>query len=226
MTCWNSADLCAVRFSLLNPDGTPLYDELDGSAYTMKPVSLAVSPTVDAGETVTSRDGCGEICYTRSDPDVETGAGLVLTLCTFDVETIALVTAAEVFAANGQPGFAKGTQTASPVESHFWTKTFDGSSRVAAPNLWWHHVFPNVTWTLGNYTLGRDNLQMVLNGTASESANIGSGGFADVPIVTDPFWVMAFTSDDIPDPDVAPYDANGLACGFVDTPADPSPSSP
>lgn len=224
MACWNSADLCAVRFSLLNPDGTPLYGETDGSAYTMKPVSLAVTPTVDAGESVTTRDGCGNICYTRTDPDVETGADLVLTLCTFDPEMIALATSAEIFTANSQPGFAKGTQTASPVEAHFWTKTFDGSSRVASPNNWWHHVFPNVTWTLGNYTLGRDALQLVLNGTASESANIGSGGFDDVPSVTDPFWVMAFTADDIPDPDVAPYNQNGLACGFIDTGS--SPASP
>lgn len=224
MACWNSADLCAVRFSLLNPDGTPLYSEVDGSAYTMSPVSLQVTPTVDAGETVTTRDGCGDICYTRSDPDVETGADLVLTVCSFDPELISLVTSAEIFEANGQPGFAKGTQTAVPVESHFWTKTFDGSSRVAAPNSWWHHVFPSVQWSLGNYTLGRDALQLVLNGTASESANLGTGGFDDVPVVTDPYWVMAFTADDVPDPDVAPYNAHGLACGFVDTPG--SPASP
>jgi hypothetical protein len=118
----------------------------------------------------------------------------------------------------GEPGFAKGTQTASPVEAHFWTKTLDGSSRVASPNNWWHHVFPNVTWTLGNYTLGRDNLQMVLNGTAQESGTLGTGAFQDVPSITDPYWVAAYTADDVPDPSVAPYNENGLECGFIDTP--------
>lgn len=218
MACWNSADLCAVRFSLLDTDGSPLCGESDGSAYTMTPISLQVTPTVDAGETVTTRTGCGDICYTRTDPDVETGADLVLTLCSFDPELIALAVSAEVIMANGEPGWAKGTQTASPVEAHFWTKTFDGSSQVASPNSFWHHAFPRVTWTLGNYTLGRDALQMVLNGSAAPSGTIGNGAFGDIPATQDPFWVAAWTADDIPDPEEAPYDQYDLACGFFDTP--------
>ena len=219
MACYNSADLCAVRFSLLDTDGSPLCDETDGTVYTMTPLSLQVNPTVDSGQTVTTRTGCGDVCYTRTDPDVETGADLTLTLCNFDPEFIALATGAEVFEANSLPGFAKGTTTGDAVEAHFWTKTLDGSSQVASPNNRWHHVFPNVTWTLGNYTLGRDNLQMVLNGSATESANLGEGGFSDIPTISDPYWVAAFTADDMPDPDEAPYNAGGLACGFVDTPA-------
>lgn len=219
MACWNSADLCAVRFSLIDEDGSPLYSETDGTVYTMAPISLAVTPTVEAGESVTTRTGCGDVCYTRTDPDVETGADLVLTLCNFDPEFIALAVGAEVITNESQPGFAKGTSVAPAVEAHFWTKTFDGSSRVASPNNWWHHVFPNVVWTLGNYTLGRDNLQMVLNGTATENGNLGTGGFSDLPAIVDPYYVAAFTANDIPDPTVAPYNVGGLACGFVDTPA-------
>ena len=67
MACWNSADLCAVRVSLLNADGSPDQNEPDGTAYLMTPISLAVTPTVDAGETVTVRTGCGDVCYTRTD---------------------------------------------------------------------------------------------------------------------------------------------------------------
>jgi hypothetical protein len=221
MACWNSADLCAVRFSLLDTDGSPLYGEPDGTVYTMQPISLAVTPTTDAGETVTTRTGCGDICYTRTDPDVETGADLVLTLCSFDPEFIALAIGAEVIteAPSTNIGWAKGTTSADPVESHFWTKTFDGSSQVAAPNNYWHHVFPRVTWTLGSYTLGRDVLQMVLNGTAAPSGTIVNGGFDDIPTIVDPYFVAAYTAEDIPDPDEAPYDQNGIACGFVDTPA-------
>lgn len=225
MSCFNSADLMAARLSLLDTDGSPLCDELDGTVYTMKPISLQITPTVDTGESVTTRAGDGTICYTRTDPDVETGADLVLTLCNFDPEFIALAVGAEVITNEGEPGFAKGTQTADAVEAHFWTRTLDGSSQVASPNSFWHHVFPDVTWTLGNYTLGRDNLQLVLNGTAQESGTLGAGGFSDVPAITDPYWVAAFTADDIPDPDVSPYNENGLECGFITTPAC-SPASP
>ena len=222
MACWNSADLCAVRFSLLESDGSPLFSEPDGSVYTMSPISLAVTITEDAGETVTTRTGCGDICYTRTDASVETGADLVLTLCSFDPEFIALAIGAEVITNESQPGWAKGTTAADPVEAHFWTKSLDGSTQVAAPNSYWHHVFPSVTWTLGSYTLGRDVLQMVLNGTAAPNGNLGGGGFEDVPVIVDPYFVAAFTAADIPDPDVSPYNQNDLACGFIDTPGSSS----
>jgi hypothetical protein len=185
----------------------------------MAPISLAVTPTVDAGETVTVRTGCGDVCYTRTDADVATGADLVLTLCNYDPEFIALAVGGEIFTENGQPGYAVGTTAADPVEAHFWTKTKDGSSAVAAPNTYWHHVFPNVTWSLGNFTFGRDSLQMVLNGTASASSSIFAGAFEDIPSIVDPFFFASWTATDIPDPDAAPYNANGLACGFVDTPS-------
>jgi hypothetical protein len=185
----------------------------------MTPISLAVTPTVDAGETVTTRTGCGDVCYTRTDPDVPTGADLVLTLCNYDPELIGLAIGAEALTVNTAPGFAVGTNAADPVEAHFWTKSLDGSAQNASPNNWWHHVFPNVTWAPGNFTFGRDSLQMVLNGTASSSASIGTGAFQDIPVIADPFFFASWTADDIPDPDVAPYNENDLSCGFITTPA-------
>lgn len=219
MPCWNSADLCAVRFSILDADGSPLCDEPEGSAYSMTPISLAVTPTVDTGETVTTRTGCGDICYTRTDPDVDTGADLVLTLCNLDPELIALATGAEVLTVNGEPGYAKGLTAGPAVEFHAWTKSLDGSAQNASPNSYWHWVWPSVRFSLGNKTLGRDSLQPVLNGTASASASIGAGGFSDIPATVDPFYEAVWTADDIPDPDVAPYNEQDLSCGFITTPA-------
>ena len=121
--------------------------------------------------------------------------------------------------ANAQPGYALGVGAAGAVEAHFWTKTKDGSAAVASPNTYWHHVFPSVVWTIGNFTFGRDNLQMVLNGTASPSSSLLAGGFSDIPTIVDPYFFASWTSDDIPIADVAPYNENGLACGFIDTPA-------
>ena len=123
MACYNSADLLAVRFSLLDVDGSPLCSEVDGSAYDMKPVSLAITPTVETGETVTNRAGDGTICYTRTDPDVPTGADLVLTICTFDVELIALATGAESYVdptagrrqPSGSPRETRSNPTSGPV---------------------------------------------------------------------------------------------------------------
>ena len=141
MACWNSADLCAVRFSLLDSDGSPLCDEPDGTAYSLTPISAGGNPDSRRGGDSDNRTGSGDICYTRTDPDVATGADLVLTLCNFDPEFIALAAGAEMLTANGQPGWAKGVQVATPVEAHFWTKSLDGSSsecvaeQLVAPRL-------------------------------------------------------------------------------------------
>jgi hypothetical protein len=224
--CYTSADLLAVRSSLLDVGGDPLCGETDGTAYDMKPVSLQITPTVDAGQTVTNRAGDGSICYTRTTPDVPTGADLVLTICVFDVELIGLMGGYEVYTENGAPAMAVGTQVGDPVETHFWTNALDGSSPVAAPNTYWHHVYPNVTWTVGNHSFVQDALQMVLNGKAQVSSSIGAGGFSDIPTTpTDPYWWNVWTSDDLPDPDASPYNQDGATCGFIDTPAC-SPSSP
>ena len=224
--CYTSADLLAVRGSLLDADGSPLCGETDGTAYDMKPVSLQITPTVDAGETVTNRAGDGTICYTRTTPDVPTGADLVLTICVFDVELIGLFTGGEVYTENAAPAMAIGTQVGDAVESHFWTRSLVGSSAAASPNTYWHHVFPNVLWSVGNFQMGQDALQMVLNGTAQVSSSIGAGGFSDIPTTpTEPYWWNVWTADDIPDPDDPPYNEGGATCGFIDTPAC-SPASP
>lgn len=224
--CYTSADLLAVRVSLLDTDGSPLCGETDGTAYDMKPVSLQITPTVDAGETITNRAGDGTICYTRTTPDVPTGADLVLTICVFDVELIALMTGSESYTENSAPAMAVGTEVGDPVESHFWTRALVGSSPAASPNTYWHHVYPNVTWAIGNHTFGQDALQMVLNGTAQVSSSIGAGGFSDIPTTpTQPYWWNVWTADDLPDPDVPPYNQDGATCGFIDTPTC-SPASP
>ena len=59
-----------------------------------------------------------ETCVTPvPTPDVPTGADLVLTVCTFDVELISLVTGGESYTVNSASAMAIGTQTPSPVES-------------------------------------------------------------------------------------------------------------
>lgn len=225
--CYTSADLCGVRWSLLDDTGAPIFDNTDGSAYNLSPISLQINPTVSTGDTFEQRDGCGNVCYTATNPDTNTGADLTLTLCTLDVESIALATGASIVIDGSAEniGFAIGTDTGPNTEFHAWTKSFDDSARVASPREWWHHVFPNVVWTLGNQTLQQNSLTVTLNGTATTSSNLGDGGFSDVPETIQPgipYWYMPFLASDIPVASEAPYNANGIGCGYVDTPADDS----
>jgi len=225
--CYTSADLCAVRISVLNEDGSPIFSNVDGSAYDLSPISLQINPTSSTGDTFEQRNGCGDICFTRTNPDSNTGADLVLQLCEIDYEFIALALGTSIIVDGSAEniGVAYGTSTGAPVEFHAWAKTYADSSAVASPRTYVHHVFPNVTWTVGSQTLQQNARIVTLNGTATTSSTIGDGGFGDIPETIQPgiaYYWAEFVADDIPVATEAPYNANGLACGYVDTPADDS----
>ena len=224
--CYNSADLCGVRISLIADDGTPIFSNPDGSAYNLNPIQLTTSVNVSTGDTFEQRNGCGDVCYTKTNPDTETGEDLTLTLCTYDTEFIALATGGgNIFDGSTEHiGFWKGVEASPLTEFHAWSKSFDGSSRVASPRSWWHHTWPQVTWTLGDRSFGENSLIVTLNGTAVPNGNIGDGGFSDIPETRDAgsWYTASWLADDIPVATEAPYNANGIACGYIDTPADDS----
>ncbi len=220
--CYVSADLCGFRASILEEDGSPDFGLALGTVYTLKVISLQVAPTQDAGDNTTFRDACGEIYYTRSVPATSTGATLTLTLARYELETIAGLTGAEVITGPGSlPGYSLGTDTPAATEVHIWTKAFQdgGATRVASPNEWYHVCYPHVVWTAGSKTFQSDPLNYVLTGTATTNGNIGTGGFGDIPAITNDPYEIAWLDDDIPDPDVSPYNGESDVCGMIDTPA-------
>jgi hypothetical protein len=219
--CYTSADLCAVRISVLNDDGTRIGSNPNGSAYTMDPISLAFSSVVSTGEVVEQRNGCGDLCFSRRTADQTTGQTLTLTLCKLDPEFISLATGAAVLLDGSAEviGFDQGISAPPAVELHAWTKAYDVGSQVASPRSYVHHVWPYVKFTLGDGTLELNNWQVVLSGTATPNGNLGSGSFGDLPASGISGFYANFLEDDIPDPDTSPYDQNGLSCGFIDTPA-------
>lgn len=221
--CYQSLDLCAVRASVLNADGTRIGSNPNGSAYNLSPISLGRSPIVSTGESFEQRDGCGNICVSITDPDVTTGENLTLTLCQLDLELINILTGASVLLDGGGEVFGveapDPSVTQNPVEFHAWTKAYSGSSQVASPRNYWHWVWPKVQWNIGDWTIERGILSIVLTGRAAANANLGSGSFADLPAAGVQQFFGVWLDNDIPSADAAPYNANGLSCGFVDTPA-------
>jgi hypothetical protein len=221
--CYQSLDLCAVRASVLNADGTRIGSNPNGSAYNLRPISLGRSPIVATGDTFEQRDGCGNICVSITDPDVTTGETLTLTLCQLDLELISLLTGGSVLLDG--TGEVYGIEapdpgnTVDPVEFHVWTKAYSGSSQVASPRNYWHWVFPYTQWNIGDWTIERGILSVSLTGKAAANANLGSGSFGDLPPAGVQQFFGVWLDNDIPDSAVSPYNANGLSCGFVDTPA-------
>lgn len=220
--CYTSADLCAVRISLLDADGSPqAAGGANLSAYSMSPISLAFTGRTVTGTETTQRNGCGVICFTRRTPDETVGHDLTLIMCDWDPEFIALATGATVIPDGSSEaiGFAQHVESPPLIEIHAWTTAYVDSAPSAAPRSHIHHVWPRVQLRMGDGTLAEANWQVSLQGQASASSSIGNGQFSDLPTIADPYYYASYLDDDIPDPDAAPYNDQGLACGFIPSPA-------
>lgn len=224
--CYTSVDVCAVRAARLDTDGSKLGATTNGGAYNLRPISVGQNFTFSTGETFEQRDGCGNICFTRSDVDVLTGVDITLSLCQLDLELISILSGSEVLLdGSGEViGVEAPIASATPpvVEFDFWTKAFDGNSPVGSPRTYWHWVFPFTQWTWGQWTNERGSLEVTMTGTGSENTNLGSGAFNDLPGAGIQGVVGVFLADDIPSADESPYNANSLSCGFIDLPASAS----
>ena len=230
--CYQSLQFCAVRASSLDADGSPLVDGVgmvgtNESAFNMRPVTLGISPTITTGDRFEFKAGCGDQCAIFEDCDKMTGIGLTLTLCHFDVELLEILTGGTLHLAGGGEsiGWSPPFSTDSCLdgaEFDAWSKAWDSTEQVAvlAPPAvdYWHWVFPRTTWVLADQTLENGFLTLTLTGKVAENSNLGDGAFNDLPATYTGQLLGVFLATDIPDPTLPPYDANGLICGYVDTP--------
>jgi hypothetical protein len=221
-SCLKSLNVCAVRASILDADGSPDFSLANGSAYDLSPITLGRTAISTTTTGITQEDGCGRICLSIPDTTTTTGETLSLVLCQLNLELISLLTGAEVILDGSLDviGFiAPDPSAAKPViEFNGWSNAYSGNAPSAAPYTNYHWVWPYTQWTIADWTLQRGILQVSVTGTATANANIGTGTFADFPVAIDQFFGV-FLADDLPDPDVAPYDENVDGCGFIDSPA-------
>ena len=220
-SCLNSLDVCGIRASVLNADGTPNFGLANGSAYDLSAISLGRTALTTTVTGVNQEDGCGRVCVNIPDRTITTGETLTLVLCQLDLELISVLTGAEVCLDGSLDVIGlqapDPTATKLPTEFHAWSKAYQSNAQVADPHAYYHWVWPSVIWEIGNWNIQRGVLQVALTGTAVANANLGDGTFADLPCEITQFFGV-FLASDVPDPDVAPYNANGQSCGFIDSP--------
>jgi hypothetical protein len=220
--CLKSLDICAIRASVLNADGSPDFSAVNGSAYDLSTISLGRTAVATTVTGVTQEDGCGRICVSIPDRTVTTAETLSLVNCNLNFELINVLTGAEVCldGSGDVIGIQAPDPSVTPVPTEFnaWSKAYTSSGQNAAPYTYFHWVWPSVLWSIGDWSIQRGVLQVSLTGTASGNANLGTGSFGDLVCPVTQFFGV-FLADDIPDPDVAPYNANTDGCGYIDTPA-------
>lgn len=211
----------AIRVSRLNEDGSPDFGAELGSAYNMRPIRVAREPQTTTGARFEQQDGSGVICAVKQNRDQTTGETITLELCQLDFETIEILSGAQVIFDPGSADLAIGIKAPdpdvdpAPVEFNAWSEARLADGPYSTPYLHW--VWPFTKWTAAAGTLEAGFLPVTLTGTAESNTEIGTGSFGDFPEELDRFWNV-FLANDIPDPDVAPYNEFGLSGGWIDTP--------
>lgn len=207
--CLTAIGVCALRITALDDNGTPLVGA--SSAVVRSLVQIQKSTTVSAGTTFEQRDGCGNICATKTTQDKITGVGLELQLCQTDAALEALLTdgtliTGNVFTGGGpigvdSPSSTAGTSNGVCVEA--WQPVYDGADQAASAlsNLVYKHwVWPKVTWVPGQETLAEGITITPFTGKASENSQIFDGPFNDFPVIPQGAE-MWFYDENIPDID-------------------------
>lgn len=196
-SCFGSRQIVRARVALLDATGAPDAGP-DNGYVTSNPVSLQITPVVEAGDEFTLKNGGGDICQYYRSCDKVKGYDVVLNLCEFDVQMIALSTGATMLdTGDGVVGLALPRVAAGcvvPVSLEWWTVANNGTAQAvngSGTALYWHWVIPKVNFTIGAQTFENGITTFVLNGKGEENPNITlNGPFDD--------WPAAF-SEDIPD---------------------------
>jgi hypothetical protein len=190
-----------LRVSRLHDDGS--LDPGSENQYVSDAiVSIGQTPNVQAGEEFTQRNGGGGICVYVTEQDSIVRYDLTLSLCQLDAELIEILTGGRVLSVGGTTvGFAVPAldAIAPSVLVEAWGEARDGSAQASEDGaaLYWHHVWTNVQWTLGAFTLERGILTVPLTGKAVENPSMGLGPGGEWPEVITEAYAF-FLDDEIP----------------------------
>lgn len=209
--CLTAIGVCALRITALDDNGTPLVGA--SSAVVRSLIQIQKSTTVSTGTTFEQRDGCGNICATKTGQDKITGVGLELQLCKTDAAIEALLTdgtliTGDVFTSNGPIGVQLPSSDAAASNGvcvEAWQPMYDGAevsvSALGNP-VYKHWVWPKVTWVPGQETLADGITVTPFTGKGVENSQIFDGPFNDFPSGVDGSGAEAWFYDEvIPDID-------------------------
>lgn len=186
--CGVSLHVCTVRGTILDDVGN-VEDPPDNFYVTDKPISVQVTPTVEAGADITLTGGCDCVVASYRGTDK-------LKRFEFEVNLAALEPALFVLLVGGTlVTGTDGTATvpigqvwpaalecgeAEPVSGfEFWTDHWNGDAQdITFP--WIHHVYPQTRWQIGQQQYQNDFAQPVVSGFSRRNDAWGDP-YGDLP---------------------------------------------
>jgi hypothetical protein len=184
--CYGSLQACLIRVSKLTTAGAPSNAAANTNAYVSDAiVSLQVAVSLQQGDDISQKNGCGALKQSFKDCDKIKNLTLTMNLCELDADLIAFLTEATIFSSGGNTIGWEYPSTASSCPAgvclEVWTKAWDGNQQAVpaftSPSAaYWRWVFPRTVWTLGNVQMDNTIMVVPVTGTASENASITANG--------------------------------------------------
>lgn len=191
-----SSNFEAYRVTLLDLTGnyvsssTGLYVCEDG-------ISLATAFTNQEGTTYQQRAGNGSFCVNRTGATVQTGATVTLTICKWQWSLMYLLMGGKL--AEDGNGDIIGWSMPDPDEVsdrriclEAWTLAVDGEqiAEYGGQAAYQHHIFPSVSWIVGDFEFADAVNVFPLVGTVSPNANAANGPIDDWPDFSEPLGLL------------------------------------
>jgi hypothetical protein len=158
-------------------------------------IMLSLSPDVEEGEDITTKNACGDICIRDKDCDRLKGFDIELTLCGVPPHVIELLTGATLLddGSGNITGVvlkeAKDAACLNSIALELWSKNANARCDIqtGVENLFIHWVLPRtINWEIsGGLEFSNAQLEIVLSGYAENNPN----WFPSFPGVLFPSWV-------------------------------------
>lgn len=201
--CGVSFGACLVRITRLDENGNVIAG--DNAYVSDKLISVGVNPNVEAGDSFSVRNGCGCSIARRRFPDTFNWWELSLNTAALEPQMIAFMLGAATIVDGADvvgvawPDALDCDEQSPLVAFEFWTEHVVGSG-LDATYPYFHHVYPAVTWVMGDNTFESGPASPTLNGVSETNGNWGGGPYGDGPpdgevIAEGGFWA---TDDALP----------------------------
>lgn len=203
--CGVSFGICVVRLTKLNDNGS-VQAGPDNVYVSDKAVSISVTPNVEAGESVTVRNGCGCKIASKKFPDTFNYFEFSFVQAALEPEMIAFLLGAGTIADGADivgaafPSALGCEDQAPAVALEFWTEHQVGSGPDGT-YPYFHWVFPSSVWQLGDNTFEQGAAQPTVNGFSQTNQQWGNGPYGDGPPDDQDIREGAFWATDVEPPE-------------------------
>lgn len=182
--CGVSFGACLVRVTRVDENGNVI---AGNNAYISdKLISVGVNPNIETGNSFSVRNGCGCSIARRSFPDTFNWWEITLNSAALEPQLIAFMLGAATIT-NGAdvvgvawPSALECDEQSPLVAFEFWTEHTVGSG-LDATYPYYHHVYPAVSFVMGDNTFEEGPAAPTLNGKSKTNGNWGDGPYGDGP---------------------------------------------